>query len=110
MLKLKSILLFILVIGCLKQSTAQIDTVLTELNKPKKSWLKKSIFPTTLIITGFALNKSQFETLIDDYIQKIISFEDRSNVLNPIRHIQRNIKTYLQLHNGKRLKICDSLV
>lgn len=87
MLKLKSILLFILVIGCLKQSTAQIDTVLTELNKPKKSWLKKSIFPTTLIITGFALNKSQFEKnftrdvrnqvgndyefRIDDYIQYI---------------------------------------
>lgn len=87
MLKLKSILLFILVISCLKQSTAQIDTVLTELNKPKKSWLKKSIFPTTLIITGFALNKSQFEKdftrdvrnqvgndyefRIDDYIQYI---------------------------------------
>lgn len=91
MLKLKIILLVILFLNCLKQAAAQVDSAFTKENKPKKSILKKSIFPTALIITGFALNKSTFEKdftkdvrnqvgndydfPIDDYIQYIPMFE-----------------------------------
>jgi hypothetical protein len=91
MLKLKIILLSLLILSCLKQSTAQADSAFTKENKPKKSILKKSIFSTALIITGFALNKSTFEKdftkdvrnqvgndydfPIDDYIQYIPMLE-----------------------------------
>jgi hypothetical protein len=91
MLKLKSIFLIILILSCLKQTSAQVDSITVKENKPKKTILKKSIFPTTLIITGFALNKSTFEKdftknvrnqvgndyefKIDDYIQYIPMLE-----------------------------------
>ncbi|MBE7442834.1 MAG: phosphatase PAP2 family protein [Flavobacteriales bacterium] len=91
MLKLKLFLLVVLFLGCLKQAAAQVDSISANENKPKKSILTKSIFPTTLIITGFALNRSSFEKdvaknvrnqvgndfnfPIDDYIQYIPMLE-----------------------------------
>ncbi|MBI2281759.1 MAG: phosphatase PAP2 family protein [Bacteroidetes bacterium] len=87
MLRFKIFFLSVLIFGCLTQTIAQTDTVITKEIKPKKSLFIKTILPTSLIITGVALNKSAFEKdftknvrnnvgndfefKIDDYIQYI---------------------------------------
>lgn len=85
MLRLKTFFLSILIFGCLVHSIAQTDSSFAKENRPKSAFLKKTILPTTLILTGIALNNSTFEKdftknvrthvgndfefKIDDYIQ-----------------------------------------
>lgn len=73
------------------KTTAQTDTIRIKETKPKKEFLKKTILPATLILTGIALNKSgfeidfsknirnsvgnDFEFAIDDYIQYVPMIE-----------------------------------
>ena len=87
MIRWKPILFILISLLSATKTNAQIDSVSIKETKPKKEFLKKTILPTTLILTGIALNKSDFEKdftknvrnsvgndfefAIDDYIQYV---------------------------------------
>ena len=87
MIRWQPILFILLILGAVTKTNAQTDSIVIKETKPKAAFLKKTILPTTLILTGIALNKSTFEKqfaidvrnkvgndfefAIDDYIQYV---------------------------------------
>lgn len=87
MIRWQPFLFIIIILLAATKTNAQIDSVSIKETKPKKEFLKKTILPATFILTGIALNKSDFEIdftknvrnsvgndfefAIDDYIQYV---------------------------------------
>lgn len=87
MFKFKTIAIILTFIGQTTLLNAQTDTTLLSEKPLKNNFLKKTILPTSIILTGIALNKSKFEQQfakdvrnqvgndfelkIDDYIQYV---------------------------------------